>query len=373
METCNISFRLKSLRERRNLSQDALAEQLGLKDRQSLSDIELGERKLTAEEMVRAANFFSVAIDYFTDPLELAGEGKFSWRQTNADRAALDSFEIKAGRWIAAYRHLSRLRGLPVNSALRRVALTAKSSFEAAAIEGAAIAQALHLGDVPALRLVNVLEDALDTLVLHVDTVPGVSGAACQLSQLNCILINRHESESRRNYDAAHEFFHLLTWSEMPPQHIEPDRPADVMDKQAKRVEQLAESFASGLLMPVATLAAWIARSPLPDEAGLPSWLTPAAEHLRVSRSALAWRLVNLGSISRAACERVLAKMPGRVASVATPAPPPRFSRRFVETLGWGIDEGHLSARRAALLLDTTLADLAALFTEHALAIPFDL
>jgi len=370
METGNIAFRLKSLRERRSLTQDALAEQLGLKDRQSLSDIELGARKLTAEEMVRAATFFSVAIDYFTDPLELAGEGKFSWRQKNADPAALDAFEIKAGRWIAAYRHLSRLKGQSINSALRRVALTVSSSFEAAQAEGAAIAQALQLGAVPGHKLVAMLEQELDTLVLHVDTVAGISGAACQLAQLNCILINRQESEVRRNFDAAHEFFHLLTWADMAPQRIEIDKPKNPRDK---RIEQLAENFAAGLLMPEATIKAMVAQTPVPVEAGVAGWLEPFASSLKVSRPALMWRLVSLGHLSKAAADRITEQPLPSGASSGKNSPPPRFSRRFVETLGWGIDQGHLSARRAALLLDTTLDDLASLFAEHGLKTPFDL
>lgn len=371
MDTGNIRSRLKHLRERRHISQEALAEQLGFKDRQSLSTVELGDRKLTADELLRAANYFGVAIDYFTDPLELAGEGNFSWRQRGAVNAALDSFEIKAGRWIAAYRHLSQLKGTPVNSAMRRVALTAKSSYEDAQAEGEVISKALQLGDVPGSRLVDVLEQALDTLVLHVDTIAGVSGAACQLAQLNCILINRRESEFRRNFDAAHEFFHLLTWAEMPPQRIEVERPNNSRDK---RIEQLADNFAGGMLMPKEVVNSILAKNPLPKETNIASWLIPVAAHLQVSRSALMWRLVALRHMSKAAADRICDE-------VGTPTPqngpsaglPPQFSRRFMDTVGWGIDQGHLSARRAAILLDMTLDDLATLFSEHGLKTPFDL
>ncbi|MEO7252729.1 MAG: XRE family transcriptional regulator, partial [Casimicrobium sp.] len=307
METGNIPFRLKSLRERRNINQDMLAEQLGLKDRQSLSDIELGERKLTADEMVRAASFFGVAIDYFTDPFELAGEGKFSWRQKNVISAELDAFELKAGRWIAAFRHLSRLRGELVNSAERRVGLTKHSSYEDAQAEGESISRALKLGAVPALRLLPALETELDTLVLHVDAIRGVSGAACQLLQLNCILINRRESQGRRNFDAAHEFFHLLTWSNdgMRPERIEASSLSEVTDKRTKRVEELAENFAAALLMPAAELRSYLQSHPLPEECAVSAWLMPLAEQFKVSRTAIMWRLVAIGHLSKAAAERI--------------------------------------------------------------------
>jgi DNA-binding XRE family transcriptional regulator len=45
METTSISWRLRALRERRNLSQEDLAQKLGFEDRQTLSDLELGGRK----------------------------------------------------------------------------------------------------------------------------------------------------------------------------------------------------------------------------------------------------------------------------------------------------------------------------------------
>lgn len=371
--------RLRLLREQRNMSLASLAAALGFKDHQTLSAIELGERKLTADELVAAARHFGVPLDYFTDPFELAGEGKFSWRQKNAVPADLDAFEAKAGRWIAAFRHLSRLRGNPVNSVMRRVGVTRNSRYEDAQAEGESIATLLKLGATPATQLLRALEDDMDTLVLHVDAVRGVSGAACQLTELNCILINRHESEGRRNYDAAHEFFHLLTWANegMQPLRIEPDKSSELKEKGAKRVEELAENFAAALLMPAGAVRAYLDTHPLPTETGIIAWLAPAAAHFKVSRAAMLWRLVALGHVSRAAADRLRDSVPGSVPGSAGAVDkadvPPRFSRRFVDTLGWGIEHGHLSARRAATLMDMTLDDLAGLFDEHGIAVPFDL
>lgn len=48
-------------------------------------------------------------------------------------------------------------------------------------------------------------------------------------------------------------------------------------------------------------------------------------------------------------------------------------SHHFVATLGWGIEGGHLSARRAATVVGTSLNELGVLFTEHGLKTPFDL
>lgn len=371
MDATAIRFRLRALRERNKMTQGELATALGFKDRQTLSQIELGERKLGFQEMVCAAEVFGVGVDFFTDPFELAGEGQFSWRQTNADQDALDEFEHTAGRWIAAFRHLGKLRGDSIHSSLRRVALTPKSSFEDAAAEGEAIGATLDLGDIPSARLSEAVQERLDTLVLYVDTVRGVSGAACQLDQLNAILINRREPIARRSYDLAHELFHLLTWQTMPPKRIESN--AIPVEKDEKRVEQLADNFAAGLLMPTRTIKALVANSSPPQGAALAGWIRSSATQLGVSGPALKWRLLNIGVLKQSQ----LASLPDEILRSSTDETnnrlPARYSKRFVSSISWGIDEGHVSARRVAQLLTISVDDLRDLFAEHGLSTPFDL
>jgi transcriptional regulator with XRE-family HTH domain len=58
--------RIKNFRESRGLSQEALAKLLGV-SRPTLSLIETGERKLSAEEIKRLADIFDVSVDAFFD------------------------------------------------------------------------------------------------------------------------------------------------------------------------------------------------------------------------------------------------------------------------------------------------------------------
>ena len=94
-----IGSRIKALREERKLSQDDLARMFGFKDRQTVSAIETGARRVTAEELVLAVEKLGASLDYFTDPFPLAGEGRFSWRQTNVGPQRL-------GAWRASRNHL---------------------------------------------------------------------------------------------------------------------------------------------------------------------------------------------------------------------------------------------------------------------------
>ncbi len=365
-----IRQRLRTLRERRGVTQEQLSEALGFNDRQSLSGIEQGIRKVKPEELLRAATFFEVSADYFTDPLELAGEAQFSWRKSIGNGDGLEAFESKAGRWIATFRHLSLLRGETVNSSLMRVWINKRSSYLEAMEEGDAIAQALELGNVPAASLPGVLEEKLSTLVLFVDPEPGISGAACQLGALNTIIINRRESEGRRSFDLGHEFFHLLTWAEMPPPHFET---VNEGTRLQLRIEKLADNFSAGLLMPRKVVFRLLDQFPIPETGGgLAEWIRQQASNLRVSGQALKWRLVDLDILKNSIANNI-DDADIRIGIPNDAALPPRFSKKFVDTLGWGIEMGHLSARKAASNLGMTLDDLADLFSEHGLETPFDL
>ena len=102
------------------------------------------------------------------------------------------------------------------------------------------------------------------------------------------------------------------------------------------------------------------------------NWIVTVANELRVSGQALKWRLVNLGLIKKSTALEIESSEI-RIATPQDHLLPTRFSKSFVETLSWGIEEGYLSARKAAKVVSTTVDDLANLFAEHGLTTPFDL
>ena len=68
MNPYQIGSRIKALREQHNLSQDSLARLFGFKDRQTISSIETGLRRVTAEELLLAVEKLDAPLEYFTDP-----------------------------------------------------------------------------------------------------------------------------------------------------------------------------------------------------------------------------------------------------------------------------------------------------------------
>ena len=363
-----IGARINALREERKLSQDSLARLLGFKDRQTVSAIETGIRRVTADELVRAVEVLGAPLEYFTDPFLLVGEGRFCWRHTGVEAGQLATYERRAGRWIAAFRNLAPQVGRDTPLMRRALGLSRQSSFEEAMHAGERLAVEFALGDVPAMRLREVMEQELAVLVLMVDAQPCISGAACRLPELDAVLIARHEVAGRRHFDLAHELFHILTWDAMPPAHYE-----EATDTGGNRVEQLANNFSSAVLMPAGVLERYGSWSSLSGDQ-LIRRLNRVADELQVTASALKWRLVALGALSLATARSVPdAALRNNGRTVPENVLLPRFSKQFMEVMGLALDRGHVSIRRMAVLLDTTVEDLAQLFRMHGIEQPVDL
>lgn len=363
-----IGKRLKALRMERGLSQEELARVFGFNDRQTVSAIETGNRQVTAEELVLAVDRLDSSLEYFTDPFRLAGEGRFSWRRTGIGPDQLEAYERKAGRWVAAFRTLAPQVGREAPLMRRKLNLVPGSHYEDAMRAGERFVVECDLGDTPATRLVDVMERQLGVLVLMVDADPGISGAACRLPELDSVLIARREVAGRRHFDLAHELFHILTWDAMPPNRFE-----DALETGGNRVEQFANNFAAAVLMPASALKRygdWRAH----PQAALIARLNGVADELHVSASALKWRLVALGLISKATAGEVPdAALRHNGRGGTQDVPPAVFSKPFMEVVGRAIGSGLISVRRVSALLDTNVDELSDLFRAHGVACPADL
>ena len=157
-----IGRRLKYARERHGLTQQQLADALGLDHRQSLAAIEAGERRLSADELLRAMAALGTDVDFFTDAFRLVGEGRFSFRaRPGVSAHVLDAFEERAGRWIATYRELGTQAGEAPEWLGHKLELAPRSTFEEAGTAGEAVAERWRLEVSPG-------QPATEDLFLHV-------------------------------------------------------------------------------------------------------------------------------------------------------------------------------------------------------------
>ena len=358
-----IGARLKAARRRVGLTQEQLADALGLRHRQTVASIEAGRRSLSAQELLRAMSALDVDLDYFTDSFRLVGEGRFSFRTSRpvAD-AVLDEFEERVGRWIAMYRELAREQGEVPQWLEFKLALTPRSTFEDAEGAGEALADHWQLERCPAELLRSAMEDRMRILVLDTDPPVGISEAIARVPGLSCVLVNRQDPEGRRNLYFADALFHLLTWDAMAPARKEPVEVP--RRRKGWHVRRLAKHFASALLMPGTVLREYWGSQI--KSADVHDRLNDMAVALRVPGAACKWRLRRLGLLSKADLTRV---DDGRLVENghprgATPDVRP-FSRQFVERVATALDAGRLSVRQTASLLNVSLPDLASLLRAY--------
>lgn len=355
-----VGLRLAALREERKLKQSDVARVIGVKSHQIVSKIESGERPMSGSEMAAIVDTYGITPDYLTDPFRLIGEGQFCWRQTHCSAEVLNSYQLQAGRWLAAYRALSRPEERPGPRERMSLRLWERSQYELAEAEGERFTVDYKMGDVPAKRLPEVMEKDFGILVLMVDSDERISGAACRLPELDAVLVNRNENPGRRNFDLAHEFFHLLTWDQMPPSEIE-----EVTESGGSRVERLANAFASALLMPKRVLARWGDWQKL-GNAERATRMREVADFFRVSVSALHWRLVGLRLLFRNS-EMLDVEAPSADYLADTPA---AFSPTFMRVMSDAIDRGEISVARLAKLIQVPRHALRDLFTANNVAAP---
>jgi len=241
--------------------------------------------------------------------------------------------------------------------------LDRRSSFEAAADLAERLVVDWELGKVPARKLRAACEERLDLLAFYLDLPGGISGAALRLPELGAVAINRSESPGRKNFDFAHEVFHLLTWQTLPPERIDDSRGSGT---KARRVEQFANTFASALLMPEAVVRdAWAKRSRFSD---LLDWYDRTATMFQVSAKALFYRLKNLDIDTSGVLEAQLGGL-GYTEQATEDQP---YPEHFVKLLRTALEEGKVSARRTARDLECSLDELAELFRRYGMFAPFE-
>jgi XRE family transcriptional regulator, fatty acid utilization regulator len=267
---------------------------------------------------------------------------------------------------VATLRTLKERAGVPRSRLAWKLELRPESTFEDAHAAADELRARWDLSTVPADTLPGAVERELEVQVLFVEAPTGLSGAAVHLPGAHTILINRNDPPGRRNFDLAHELFHLLTWEAMAPDRVES---RTVPPTKGNRIEKLAENFAGGLLMPAEEVSvAWGKRG----EQDLHDWLNATATELKVTSVAPKWRLVVLGHLSRSGAQAIDDRRLAGNGGLDQGPPPLPYSREFVVQVYQAVEKGHLSLRRALGLLQMSVKDFSDLCRAYGLALSYE-
>lgn len=364
---CQLGERIRLARDEKDISQEAFAKAIGWNNHQTVSAVETGVRQVQAEELTRICQVLDHPLAFFTDPYIVTEPRAFSYR-AKPNSKDLAAFEEKTHKLIAANRRFRELLGEPALTFGNRLRnLNAQSTLATATRCGELTAKALGLGDVPALKLREAVEGRLNVTVFFVEAPATISGAACHLSDGDLIMVNRDEVSFRRNFDLGHELFHIMTWEEMPPEKND----AILADSKKPKVEKLADAFTAGLLMPFEVVQTrWRSRAP---SAPLREWIIENARELHVSGQALYWRLLNTGLLGKAEADAIDPESLSRSEDTDPGGKPNLYNADFVRRLHSVLQQGRVTARKAAELLECDLDDLVALFKAYGHPTPFKL
>ncbi len=207
------------------------------------------------------------------------------------------------------------------------------------------------LGERPGQSLLRVVEEICKIKVFHIGFEPSGS-AACTLDETfgAAILLNSKNVRWRRNFDLAHELFHLLTWK------IFRTPGEDSFAEASAQEEKLATCFARNLLMPQEPL-----RIAIDSQLGSKTTLTfddlfEVARQFDVSVEALLWQMSFVFNRPKDWVAENTNKLKGQIAfwdkrqSDTLPLRPLRFEALAAEALR----KGYISTGRYAEYLGIT-------------------
>lgn len=284
----SIAKRLKYAREVAGLTLQQVDERTGI-GISSLSDYENDKRAPRVSQLQALADAYHRSVSFFLEKGPIPRETVL-WRERPEGAAAT---EIQ-GRFLQL---CQQYHNLEIWCRQRRSCMLPQPQatsgdfhYSHAAWLARQVRSALELGDRPGQSLLRVLEEVCGVKVFHLSFRP-TGSAACTVSEAYgpAILLNSEAVRWRRNFDLAHELFHILAWP-----IFRSDPTGDEMVNAQE--EKLATCFAANLLMPEETVKHAI-REKWPHEQIAFSVLSDLydlydiARQFDVSVEALLWRM----------------------------------------------------------------------------------
>jgi XRE family transcriptional regulator, fatty acid utilization regulator len=353
--------KVKVARETAGFSLIEAANRLGFNNYQTLSKLEKGGRPIKAHELSAMMALYRRSMSYFFEP-EMRPEPTPLWRR-ELPQADVSQVQREFQSFMENYSSLERIAGLrkrwkDIQRNYDKSDFTARS-FELTETLSVEVGENLKLGSRPASGLVQILENDLRFKILHVPLPLGVSGASLVDGELGVgILVNSNDAPWRRNYDLAHELFHIITWNVFSQDEV-----GDGTKKT--KPEQYADAFASSLLLPAEHLRKALEEIAPGNHLSLVDIIELAID-FGVSTSAILWRLYNLRIIKKREVvdklvkEDALSEMDKKKRKdlYRLAGSPLQFPTRFIMLACRCLIEGKISRGVFAKYLEIDIADI---------------
>jgi Zn-dependent peptidase ImmA (M78 family)/DNA-binding XRE family transcriptional regulator len=352
--------RISLRREALGLTQKDLASQIGFASSEIISQIELGKRDVKAWELSRIAWILHTDIADFLAVKEPDSPPPILWRVLPLDQ--VKSKEAKFLKLCQQYSLLENLSGTTSRKPLpERVVDASKLNFDVAERLAVDVREELGLGDRPASVLVKTLEDKYGVKIFY-ETMDEGSAATTIGDFGPAILMNKREAPWRRNYNFAHEIFHLITWKSIPATLLKSNKRLWV------NIEKKAEVFASCLLLPEESIRIEIEERKINNTIE-DSDLIEIARKYDVSTRALLYRLLNMRIINRTILNSRLNDDKFLALDRSTMHvywwDPPQLPERYVRLSFVAYQKGNLSRAKLAQLLGVNVHNVTELLKKY--------
>ena len=360
---------LRKERESLGYKKKDVARKMGFPSYQTLSDIEDGKREIKAWELFKLAELYGRKTEYFMPRGEKLSEPRVLWRNPSSTSERLRG-EKKFLSFFSNYRRLLDLVGEgDLGTPLNRFCIPDKSAFRKRGYEyvndlAQEQGRLLNLGSRPACCLSDILEQTMGILVLYFNLGPGGSGASTSSENGGAILINSNDAPWRRNYDLAHEFFHIITWNIFSEEEVYS------LDAGGKsEVEQWADLFASELLLPENEVRKEFLKRVSNGKFAYID-LVQIARDFKVSIDALLWRLVNLKfldkrDVSKCLTEGKVKEIDRQVRADDWEDRKPYLSTRYISLAIKALETGRISKLKFSEYLDIPFSEASNYLTKY--------
>jgi Zn-dependent peptidase ImmA (M78 family) len=335
----DVSNRLRFARECLKLTLSDVKAQTGIGE-SSLSDFENRKREPSLSQLNILASIYKRNLSFFLDQSAVASE-VILWRKRPQEGA--EKIEASFRQLCEQYQNLEVWTGDVRNACLPESKIPAeKFRYREAAALARNVRHVLQLGDHPGPSLLPVLEETCGVKVFHMDFEPSGTAASSKSGKFGAaILLNSKNKRWRRNFDLAHELFHLLTW--------EMFKPSSEVAEDDDKIEKLATCFARNLLMPGDVVKAAVETRQQDSKLKYES-LFAIAREFDVSAEALIWHIGFEWHLTKEATEQMLtaAESWRPFLEDRADSPPPPYPERYRTLAIQALHRGEISIGRFA-------------------------
>jgi Zn-dependent peptidase ImmA (M78 family)/transcriptional regulator with XRE-family HTH domain len=249
MDAAQLGNRLRAARDRRGLSQQAVADALGL-PRTAITNIETGARAVSTLEITKLADLYGQTPACFLSPNEQEAEDLLVvLHRTAPEIEGTPEIKAEVSRILDLYREGAALRGLLDQVSEQTLPNYASKLLSAgdAIRQGETVAQEerwrLGLGIAPVINIAETISDQ-GVWTAGTDLPKDFSGLFVNHPSIGlAIVINANHKPGRRRFSCAHEYAHALF-----------DREETITTTRKQNATQLVEkranAFAAAFLLP---------------------------------------------------------------------------------------------------------------------------